>query len=213
MTRPLVILAYPKIDHEKNYVYFWMPFSTLAIAKVLLDHDLAEVVLFDGNQDDESAWVRFLDEHADRALCIGFSVMTGGGQIAHALRMAAAVRERQRRPLIVFGGPHVNVLAEQTLEHPFVDAVLTGPGQTSMPAFIEALSGRGQLGEVPGLLMKHDGGVLRGPTNPPRVQELGAYPWDLLQVERYVRDDPTVSSRTLNYVSSQGCVYKCRFTN
>ena len=33
----------------------------------------------------------------------------------------------------------------------------------------------------------------------------------MIDVERYVRDDPTVSKRTLNYVSSQGCVYKCQF--
>ena len=30
-------------------------------------------------------------------------------------------------------------------------------------------------------------------------------------MQEYVRDDPTVAPRTLNYVSSQGCVYKCQF--
>ncbi len=40
---------------------------------------------------------------------------------------------------------------------------------------------------------------------------MGHYPWHLLNVGDYIRDDPTVASRTLNYVSSQGCVYKCQF--
>jgi len=210
-TKQLVILAYPKIDHEKDYVYFWMPFSLLSIAKMLLDEGNTEVLLFDGNQSDEAEWERFLDRHLDRAICIGLSVMTGGGQIAHALNMAAIAKSRRSCPPLVFGGPHVNVLPDQTLAHPLVDFILIGPGQTSMPAFVAALQGRRALSNVPGLKAKTLGGLVVGPENPARTRDLGAYPWHLLDVEKYVRDDPVVSPRTLNYVSSQGCVYKCRF--
>lgn len=208
--KPLVILAYPKIDHEKNYVYYWMPFSVLALAKVVLDADLADVVLFDGNQQTQEEWGQLLDECAERTLCVGVSVMTGGGQIAHALTMAAAVRARSSVPL-VFGGPHVNVLAEQTLAHEYLDAVLVGPGQLSFPPYVEALLGHRTFDSVPGALVKTPLGVVRGPENPIRVKNLTGYPWHLIDVQKYVRDDPTVSPRTLNYVSSQGCVYKCRF--
>lgn len=208
--KPLVILAYPKIDHEKNYVYYWMPFSTLTLAKVILDASLADVVLFDGNQETHEAWEALLDQHLGRALCVGVSIMTGGGQIAHALRMASAVRARGNTTL-VFGGPHVNVLAEQTLSHPLVDAVLVGPGQLSFGPYVEALLGLRPLNSVPGAVVKTPLGIVCGPDNPARVQNLAGYPWHLIDVERYVRNDPTVAERTLNYVSSQGCVYKCRF--
>lgn len=208
-TKPVVILGYPKIDHEKNYVYHWMPFSTLALAKAILDAGVADVVLFDGNQGSQADWERLLDAELDRAVCVGLSVMTGGGQIHHALRMAGAVRARAATP-ILFGGPHANVLAEQTLAHPFVDAVLVGPGQLSIVPCVEALAGRRPLDSVPGLWAKTPS-IVRGPENPMRVPDLSGYPWHLVDVERYVRDDPTVSPRTLNYVSSQGCVYKCQF--
>jgi radical SAM superfamily enzyme YgiQ (UPF0313 family) len=59
--------------------------------------------------------------------------------------------------------------------------------------------------------MLASGRRIHGPDNPPRTQRLGGYPWELLPVDNYLRDDPTVADRTLNYVSSQGCVYKCRF--
>jgi len=208
--KPLVILAYPKIDHEKNYVYFWMPFSVLSLAKVILGAELADVVLFDGNQQSQEAWEKLLDQNLGRTLCVGISLMTGGGQITHALRMASAVRSRSSIPL-VFGGPHVNVLAEQTLAHDHVDAVLVGPGQLSFPPYVEALLGSRAFDSVPGALVKTPVGIVRGPENPIRVENLTGYPWHLIDVQKYVRDDPTVSSRTLNYVSSQGCVYKCRF--
>jgi radical SAM superfamily enzyme YgiQ (UPF0313 family) len=137
--------------------------------------------------------------------------MTGGGQIGHALQMIAAAKNRGKCPPVVFGGPHVNVLAEQTLAHAYVDAVLIGPGQSSMPMFVQALMGKQPLTTVPGLLMKDGSGRTCGPTNPPTTQRLGKYPWHLLNVSEYIRNDPTISPKTLNYVSSQGCVYKCRF--
>ena len=209
--RPLVILLYPKVDHEKDYVYFWMPFSLLTLAKPLLDVGLADVALFDSNQASNEDWSRFLDEHLDRAVCIGVSVMTGGGQIGHALELVRIAKDRPDCPPVVFGGPHVNVLPEQTAAHELVDAVLVGPGQNSMPAFVTALTNNSAWEDVPGLITKRGTELVHGPVNPPRTGLMGHYPWHLLDVERYVRDDPTVAPRTLNYISSQGCVYKCQF--
>lgn len=209
--KPLVILGYPKIDHEKNYVYSWMPFSILAIAKELSRQDLAEVKIFDGNQNSLVEWELLLREHLHRTICIGISILTGGNQIDYGLRMATIARALPDCPPLVFGGPHVNVLPEQSIAHPLVDVVLQGPGQTSMPAFVEALQRLRPFEAVPGLIMKQDQLILRGPANSNLIQHLEGYPWQLLNIEEYIRNDPTVSDRTLNYVSSQGCIYKCRF--
>ena len=209
--RPLVILLYPKVDHEKDYVYFWMPFSLLTIAQSLLNDGIADVALFDGNQSDDVEWGHFLDEHLDRAVCIGVSVMTGGGQIGHALRLVEQAKNRPDCPPVVFGGPHVNVLGEQTAQHQLVDAALTGPGQNSMVEFVRAVINRTSWNEVPGLIAQRGSVLIRGAVNPSRTGLMGHYPWQLLDIERYIRDDPTVAPRTLNYVSSQGCVYKCQF--
>jgi radical SAM superfamily enzyme YgiQ (UPF0313 family) len=209
--RPLVILAYPRVEHEKDYLYHWMPFSLLTVAKPLLDGGLVDVVIFDGNQRDPADWASFLDQHLDRAVCLGVSIMTGGAQIRHALAMVGEAKRREGCPPVVFGGPHVNVLAEQTVRHDLVDIVLVGPGQNSLPALIETLLGHRGWEAVPGLLMRRDGRLVRGPVNPPKTGMLGRYPWHLLDVADYIRDDPTVAPRTLNYVSSQGCVYTCRF--
>lgn len=210
MARPVVLLCYPKIDHEKDYVYYWMPYSLLTTAQPLLGQDL-HVEVFDGNLDDESVWMRLLQSHRDNLLCIGISIMTGGGQIGHALRLASVAKQVVRSAPLVFGGPHVNVLPEQTSRHELVNAVLTGPGQTSLPRYVDALRGRCAIDAVPGLMINDGDTSIVGPQNPPHVELLGHYPWQLIDVESYVRNDPTVSERTLNYVSSQGCVYKCRF--
>ncbi len=173
--RPLVILVYPKIDHEKNYVYFWMPFALLTLAKPLMESGMVDVVLFDGNQQDSAAWEQLLDEELERTVCIGVSIMTGGGQIGHALDLVASAKARAHCPPVVFGGPHVNVLAEQTAAHPLVDAVLQGPGQNSMTAYVASLLGRTRRRDVPGLIAHRCGQTLKGPVNPPRTGAMGAY--------------------------------------
>jgi radical SAM superfamily enzyme YgiQ (UPF0313 family) len=209
--RRLVILAYPRVEHEKDYLYHWMPFSLLTIAQRLLADLNVDVVIFDGNQRDFQQWVAVLDEYLDQAVCVGISIMTGGGQIRHALEMVREVKRRAGCPPVVFGGPHVNVLGGQTAADELVDIALGGPGQTSMPALVRCLLGEGRLDQVPGLLMMRAGSLVKGPTNPPKAELMAGYPWQLLDVQEYIRDDPTVAGRTLNYVSSQGCVYKCRF--
>ncbi len=211
MNRRLVLLAYPKIDHEKDYVYFWMPFSLLTIAKELEESPDVDVLLFDGNQQSLDEWDLLLSDRSDDLLFIGFSIMTGGGQIGHALELAASARMHAPDVPLVWGGPHVNVLPDQTSRHDLVDMCLTGPGQNNVPQLVRALRGEQRLWEVPGLVVSNAIGVRRGPDNPPRTGVLGQYPWHLLDVASYIRSDPTIAPRTLNYVSSQGCAYKCRF--
>ena len=210
MRRNIVILAYPKIDHEKNYVYFWMPFSVLTIAKAIMDETNLHVLLFDGNQQSIEDWNALIEENEDRILFVGISLMTGGGQIGHGLALMDEFRRRSARPIVV-GGPHVNVLPEQTIAHPLIDYALTGPGQASAPKFSKFMQGEVGFSDVPGIVTWKNGGAHFGLPNTPRSRDIGKYPWSLIDVRKYIRNDPTVASRTLNYVSSQGCVYKCRF--
>lgn len=211
MRRRVVILGYPKVHYESNYRYSWIPYSILGIAGPLLGSGI-EVLLFDGNRQPESDWVDLLDEYAKDALCIGLSAMTGGGQICEALQLAKLARNRGDCPPIVFGGPHANVLPKQTCEHPLVDVVLAGPGQMSLSAYVDTLRGsQRQLESVPGLLTMIDGNWITGTPNSSRIPKVGGYPWHLLNLEAYIQNEPILGQRTLNYISSQGCVYKCRF--
>jgi anaerobic magnesium-protoporphyrin IX monomethyl ester cyclase len=208
--RPLVILAYPRVEHEQDYLYHWMPFSLLTIAAALRAMPEVDVVIFDGNQHGMDEWEALLDAELPRALCIGLSIMTGE-QIRHALERGAAAKRRDRCPPLVFGGPHVNVLPAETVKHELVDFALQGPGQNSMPQLAEALLGKRPFDEVAGLWRYQSGAATLTRQNPPKAGVMSAYPWDLLNVAEYIRDDPTIAPRTLNYISSQGCVYKCQF--
>jgi len=144
-------------------------------------------------------------------VCIGFSIMTGGQQIKNALEIAATAKELYPNTTIVFGGPHVNILPEETLKHQLVDCILTGPGQTSFPLFLESLHGNIHFEDVPGLMIQKNGQIICGRKNVLTTSTMVPYNFNLVDITDYIQNDPTISERTINYISTQGCAYKCKF--
>ncbi len=77
---------------------------------------------------------------------------------AQALEIARAVKESNRSPLVVFGGPHVTFIADECLSrHPAVDFVLAYDSEESMVDLCAALAG-GRLDRVPGLHYRDEDG-------------------------------------------------------
>lgn len=204
-----IILTYPRILFEANYPCSWIPFSVLAIASSL-PKDTYNIVIFDENRKSAEDFHKLLSS-VDSPICIGFSIMTGGGQIHNALKLAEIAKALHPNTVTVFGGPHVNVLPVETLKHPLVDYVLTGPGQSSFPLFVEALCNNLKYECVPGLIGCQNGEWIYGKSNELNQSTLVPYDFQFINVADYVQYDSTISERTINYISTQGCAYKCRF--
>ncbi|MDD2245124.1 MAG: radical SAM protein [Syntrophomonadaceae bacterium] len=206
-----IILVYPKIDFEDNYPHTWIPYSLLSIAQPIIQEKSAEVIIFDENRRSISDWYLILEEHRENLLCIGFSIMTGGGQIQNALNLASIAKTMDESIITVFGGPHVNVLPIETSEHYLVDIVSIGPGQVSFPLLVKALRNEIKFEHVPGIIAKVDGQKIYGRSNDLKKVAINGYPFGLIDLAQYVQNDPTIASRTIGYITSQGCVYPCRF--
>ena len=204
-----IILVYPRILFEANYPCSWIPFSVVALASAL-PKDAYNILIFDQNRKTTSDFSVLL-ESIDSPICIGFSIMTGGGQIYNALELAKIAKKIQPSTVTVFGGPHVNVLPEETLKHCHVDYVLAGPGQSSFSLFIEAVCGNMNFESVPGLYGHKNGELIRGKNNELTQSTLVPYNFSFIDVADYVQCDSTISERTINYISTQGCAYRCRF--
>lgn len=204
-----VILVYPRIEFEDNYPCSWIPFSVLSIASSL-DTSLYNVTIFDENRKSISDFQDLLSS-VDSPVCIGFSIMTGGQQIKNALEMANIAKNIHQNTIIVFGGPHVNILPEETLEHKLVDYVLTGPGQTSFPLFLKSLNGSISFEDVPGLIFQKNGKKIYGKKNILTNSTMVPYNFDLVNIADYIQNDITISDKTINYISTQGCAYRCKF--
>lgn len=205
-----IILIHPALDFEDDYPCSWIPYSILSIASTIPE-DKFNVYVYDEHRMDREKIIEQSTRH--NPFVVGISIMTGGGQIERALFFAKYYKERFPNTTIVFGGPHSNVLPEQTAECDLIDYVISGPGQNTFVQLVEALSEGKSVKGIAGIYYKDKSNneVVIPEQKKASISSLYAYKFSMLRLEQYIRFDSTIADRTLNYIASQGCPYSCNF--
>lgn len=110
---------------------------------------------------------------------------------------------------IVFGGPHSDICAEDTLrEIPYVDYVCCGEGENTVyPFFASVLNGLPDL-TVPGLVYRKDGGVVKNP-RPELVKDLDMLPE--VDYSAFGLDEPTDDGKSFPIDVGRGCPFGCTY--
>jgi anaerobic magnesium-protoporphyrin IX monomethyl ester cyclase len=184
--RPRVVLYNPRA------VFFTMPLALLALASSL-DRDDVEVEIIDGRLERDP--VATVVAAAEGALCLGVTVLTGA-PIHDALRISRAVKAAHPRCTVVWGGWHPSLFPDECLQDPAVDVAVVGQGEEAFKEIVGRLirgdSCHGRLGGQP----------LRD------VSAMPPHDYSLLPVERYFA---LKRKRQVDYISSQGCRFRCAF--
>ncbi len=210
MKRNTVILYHPKVDFEPYYPCYWAPLSILSVASPLVAQN-KNVILLDGNLGDDEKDKSIIRENLDNCICIGVSTMIGGRQLERALNFAAFVKKLSPRMPIVFGGPLPTIIPETLLLSPLVDFVVRGQGEKPFSDLVNAIKNGCEDQNIPGVTTSR--GEINGSPIFLDKNQFPPYPWELLEIERYIRQDKYLGKRVMNYVSSQGCPYKCGYCN
>lgn len=204
-----VALIHPAIDFEENYPCSWIPYSVLSLAS-RMNPDKYTVKIYDEHKVPFDKIMQSLV--AFSPYLVGISIMTGGGQIERALLFAQQIKMKLPNTVIVFGGPHVNVLPEQTLENELIDFVSAGTGQDSFVQLADCLLNQKEPSGIDGIYYKDSNSIVCRPKNLKAIiPHLYPYNFSLIEPEDYIRYDATISDRTINYIASQGCPYACNF--
>ncbi|MHB8168340.1 MAG: B12-binding domain-containing radical SAM protein [Thermoleophilia bacterium] len=204
--KPKIVLVFPSPLEEAGYS-LEMPLSILAVAAPL--HAAGyEVVLIDErlHTDPDQALI----DAARGALCVGVSTITGF-QLKRAIHYSRLIREKFPETAIVWGGYHPSLLPELTASEPYVDAVVRGQGEVTFQELVERLErGEGFAG-LPGVTFRNDDGEIVSNPDRPMVDINGfpPAPYELLDIELFFRLNN--GRRALQYITSQGCPYKCTF--
>jgi anaerobic magnesium-protoporphyrin IX monomethyl ester cyclase len=183
--RPRVVLYNPRA------VFYTMPLALVALASAL-DRLHVDVVIIDGRL--EADPVRAVATAARGALCVGVTVLTGA-PIHDALAVSRAVKAVTPECPVVWGGWHPSLFADECLAEPSVDIVVSGQGEDAFRDVIARLI---------------DGERVRGQISRP-MQDLNRFPahdYSLIPVERYFA---LKRARQIDYISSQGCRFRCAF--
>ena len=203
MRRQRIVLYNPRA------VFYTMPLALLAVGSHL-DPERYEVVIVDARleRDPDAALRRALDG----ALCLGVTVLTGGpiADAVHASRLAKAWRPGLP---VVWGGWHPSLFGRECLAEPSVDVTVVAQGEITFHEICDHLAAGGSVRDLDGCA----GCVYRGADgalhqNPPRpladLNTLRPHDYRLLPVERYYG---LKGRRQLDYISSQGCAFRCAF--
>ena len=199
-SRPRVVLYNPRAP------FFTMPLALMALASAL-DRTRYDVEIVDGRLEPDPI-ARVLEATRD-AVCLGVSVLTGV-PIRDALRVTEAVRQARPHCRIVWGGWHPSLFPSTTLLESGADAVVVGQGEDTFSEIVTRYAAGESLAGVSGSVFRDDRGVVV--TNPARVARdinaLPAHDYRLIDVARYFG---LKGERQLDYITSQGCRFRCTF--
>lgn len=149
-------------------------------------------------------------EDCKEALCFGVTSMTGY-QIVEGLEMSEKVKERYPGIPVIWGGYHPTILPEQTVRNSYINIVVRGQGEVTFKELIEAFYEKKDWRNIKGTIYKMGGNII---SNPDRefedINNFEDMPYELLDMEKYIHVS-RIGLRTIEYVSSQGCTFDCRF--
>jgi anaerobic magnesium-protoporphyrin IX monomethyl ester cyclase len=182
-----------------------LPISLLTAAKLLPPE--FKVVLIDQRM--EADWREKLKkELTDEVLFFGTTAMLGP-QIKFACEASRFVKKIKDIP-VVWGGPFVSVLPDQTLAEKSIDIIISGDGETTSLELARALRDKAPLENVPGILFKKDGKIIK---NPPSsltdFNQMPDLPYDLVDVSRYLPKRAGIPF--IDMETSRGCPFNCKF--
>ena len=184
--------------------FFTMPLGLIAIGSAL-DRSRFAVAIVDGRIDADPLR-RVLDE-TEGALCLGVGVLTGT-PIADALALTEAVRARRPTCRIVWGGWHPSLFPVETLAEAGVDAVVVGQGERAFADLVERYAAGEDGSDVPGCLTAKDPGAPQISRPVADINDFPEHDYSLVDVERHFA---LKGERQLDYVTSQGCRFRCTF--
>ena len=179
------------------------PLGLEIVAASLAGHEVKIIDLLDGRLPVEE-----VKEFAPQAAGISCAFTV---DVLQVLQLAGALKEIDRRLFVFVGGHHAS-LNPQDFHHPFVDAVVIGEGETTVPELLAALEEGGDLAAVPGLALNFPERQLFTGLRPllPALDKVPLPRRDLVKDNRgryflgFRR--PVVTVET-----SRGCPYRCNF--
>ncbi|MGN6451689.1 MAG: B12-binding domain-containing radical SAM protein [Steroidobacteraceae bacterium] len=183
-----------------------MPLALLAIGSEL-DPELYEVIIIDARleSDPEGAVLAQLEG----ALCLGVTVLTGA-PISDALSVSRAAKRAHPNLPVVWGGWHPSMFARECLAEASVDVTVRGQGEETFAEIVRRLAAGHSLEGCAGCTVRlADGSICENPSRPlAPVDRFRAHDYGLIPVERYFA---LKGKRQLDYISSQGCAFRCAF--
>ncbi len=122
------------------------------------------------------------------------------------LRLAEAVKHTQPGATVMLGGPQASVVDVATLKaFPFVDFIVRGEAEESLPLLLTSISSEGALHNVDGLTYRSRGEVIRN-RNAAVIEDLDGLPMAAFHIYPYIEQSSYAALE-----AGRGCPFACSF--
>lgn len=192
--------------YNPHAVFYTMPLALIAIGSYL-DAEQYNVIIIDGRLE-KDPMLKISEALNQNAICFATTVLTGG-PIKDALKISRQVKEKFPNIPVVWGGWHPSLFSHQTLEEASVDVVVKGQGEITFAELLERLINKESLKGLQGIAYKERSIVVMNEER--HMQDLNNFPafnYDLVDVPGYMK---LSGRKQLDYISSQGCRFRCSF--
>ncbi len=200
-------LRHTVVLYNPDAVFYTMPLALLALGSYL-PRDRYDVVIVDGRLDKNP--VKKIEAALNNnGVCFATTVLTGS-PIKDALAVSRAVKSQFPSIPVVWGGWHPSLFPEQTLQEQSIDIVVKGQGEITFFELLERLASRQPLAGLSGISTKTADGTIINHTGR-ALEDINHFPpfdYSLIDVPAYMQ---LSGRKQLDYVSSQGCRFRCSF--
>jgi radical SAM superfamily enzyme YgiQ (UPF0313 family) len=203
--RPRVVLVNPAITSGRRARF---PLSLLSMAAAL--EPAYDTVLVDGNVREHAPAATLAAVTPGGCAALGVSVM-GGPQVRTAIELSRAVRARHPRLPIVWGGYFPSLYPDVALNSDYVDYVVRGQGEQTLPELLDALSRGESVAGIAGLSHRGADGVVHNPDRRFVPPSGIALPYDKLGDPRRYLVRTFMGARTAAHQAALGCRFRCTF--
>src|SRR5215468_3588289 len=125
----------------------------------------------------EGGFCGFAESYLAARQCDFFGFSTVCSSYPLTLRIAAKVKRLHPESAVVLGGPQASVVDVSTMRaFPFIDLVVRGEAEQTLPDLIDALVSQSRLESIPGITFRRDREILRNP-DAPLILDLDSLPF------------------------------------
>jgi anaerobic magnesium-protoporphyrin IX monomethyl ester cyclase len=198
---------------NKKSIAAWPPLSLLYLASVLEEADV-EVSVLDqpglGLTVEETVkWVK-----REKPDVLGFSTLASSGRTAALI--SEKVKEENPDITTIFGNHYATFNPERILrKYASVDIIVRGEGEHTVVQLVNALKKGDDLKKVRGINFRSKSGIT-GTPDQPLIEEINSLPFprrEMISVDYHcmMAGVNVAPKKFTAFVSSRGCVYRCRF--
>jgi len=186
----------------------------LAYATGILEQDGFNVKLVDAPAAgyDLAYVLNLADEFQPRMVVMDTSTPS----IYNDVEVAEAIKRRIPNAFILFVGPHVSALPEETLQvSSVIDAVARGEYDYTVRDLARLLDGGGDPGAILGLSYRDGAGAIAHNADRPLIEDLDALPFVSQVYGRHLNVEDYFYSITrypeMTIIAGRGCPYRCMY--